>query len=45
MADVGYWELQGYDRDAWVGRSNGYTSQDGRPQETRLRAHPSQFQS
>jgi DMSO/TMAO reductase YedYZ molybdopterin-dependent catalytic subunit len=20
----GYWELRGYDRDAWVGRSNGY---------------------
>jgi DMSO/TMAO reductase YedYZ molybdopterin-dependent catalytic subunit len=23
-ADAGYWELLGYDRDAWVGRSNGY---------------------
>jgi sulfoxide reductase catalytic subunit YedY len=23
---VGYWEQYGYDRDAWVGRSNGYTS-------------------
>ena len=22
----GYWEVRGYDRDAWVGRSNGYTS-------------------
>ena len=22
----GYWEQRGYDRDAWVGRSNGYTS-------------------
>jgi|SRR5579872_999609 len=22
----GYWETLGYDRDAWVGRSNGYTS-------------------
>jgi DMSO/TMAO reductase YedYZ molybdopterin-dependent catalytic subunit len=22
----GYWEQLGYDRDAWVGRSNGYTS-------------------
>ena len=22
----GYWELLGYDRDAWVGRSNGYSS-------------------
>ena len=20
----GYWEQRGYDRDAWVGRSNGY---------------------
>ena len=20
----GYWEQLGYDRDAWVGRSNGY---------------------
>ena len=20
----GYWELRGYDRDAWVGRSNGH---------------------
>ena len=25
-AGNGYWELLGYDRDAWVGRSNGYTS-------------------
>jgi DMSO/TMAO reductase YedYZ molybdopterin-dependent catalytic subunit len=23
-ASDGYWELLGYDRDAWVGRSNGY---------------------
>jgi DMSO/TMAO reductase YedYZ molybdopterin-dependent catalytic subunit len=22
----GYWEQRGYDRDAWVGRSNGYSS-------------------
>ena len=22
--DDGYWERRGYDRDAWVGRSNGY---------------------
>jgi DMSO/TMAO reductase YedYZ molybdopterin-dependent catalytic subunit len=22
----GYWEQNGYDVDAWVGRSNGYTS-------------------
>ena len=22
----GYWENLGYDRDAWVGRSNGYSS-------------------
>jgi DMSO/TMAO reductase YedYZ molybdopterin-dependent catalytic subunit len=22
-ADAGYWEQLGYDRDAWVGRSNG----------------------
>jgi hypothetical protein len=22
----GYWENLGYDQDAWVGRSNGYTS-------------------
>ncbi len=21
---AGYWEQLGYDRDAWVGRSNGY---------------------
>jgi len=20
----GYWEVRGYDRNAWVGRSNGY---------------------
>jgi DMSO/TMAO reductase YedYZ molybdopterin-dependent catalytic subunit len=26
QAGNGYWELLGYDRDAWVGRSNGYTS-------------------
>jgi DMSO/TMAO reductase YedYZ molybdopterin-dependent catalytic subunit len=25
-ADAGYWEYLGYDRDAWVGRSNGYHS-------------------
>ena len=25
-AQPGYWELLGYDQDAWVGRSNGYTS-------------------
>jgi DMSO/TMAO reductase YedYZ molybdopterin-dependent catalytic subunit len=24
-AGIGYWEALGYDRDAWVGRSNGYT--------------------
>jgi DMSO/TMAO reductase YedYZ molybdopterin-dependent catalytic subunit len=24
--DSGYWEQLGYDRDAWVGRSNGYSS-------------------
>jgi DMSO/TMAO reductase YedYZ molybdopterin-dependent catalytic subunit len=23
-AEDGYWEMLGYDRDAWVGRSNGY---------------------
>jgi DMSO/TMAO reductase YedYZ molybdopterin-dependent catalytic subunit len=23
-AEAGYWEALGYDRDAWVGRSNGY---------------------
>ena len=23
-AGSGYWEQLGYDRDAWVGRSNGY---------------------
>ena len=22
----GYWEQRGYDRNAWVGRSNGYSS-------------------
>ena len=26
QATDGYWELLGYDRDAWVGRSNGYHS-------------------
>jgi DMSO/TMAO reductase YedYZ molybdopterin-dependent catalytic subunit len=26
QAEPGYWELLGYDRDAWVGRSNGYSS-------------------
>ena len=25
-AEVGYWEVRGYDRDAWVGKSNGYES-------------------
>ena len=25
-AEPGYWEYLGYDRDAWVGRSNGYHS-------------------
>ena len=25
-AEAGYWENLGYDRDAWVGRSNGYHS-------------------
>lgn len=25
-SDDGYWEQRGYDRDAWVGRSNGYSS-------------------
>ncbi len=25
-AGSGYWEQRGYDRDAWVGRSNGYSS-------------------
>jgi DMSO/TMAO reductase YedYZ molybdopterin-dependent catalytic subunit len=25
-AESGYWEYLGYDRDAWVGRSNGYHS-------------------
>lgn len=25
-AGTGYWEQLGYDRDAWVGRSNGYSS-------------------
>jgi DMSO/TMAO reductase YedYZ molybdopterin-dependent catalytic subunit len=24
QAEAGYWEQLGYDRDAWVGRSNGY---------------------
>jgi DMSO/TMAO reductase YedYZ molybdopterin-dependent catalytic subunit len=24
QAEAGYWEALGYDRDAWVGRSNGY---------------------
>jgi DMSO/TMAO reductase YedYZ molybdopterin-dependent catalytic subunit len=24
--ESGYWENLGYDRDAWVGRSNGYSS-------------------
>jgi DMSO/TMAO reductase YedYZ molybdopterin-dependent catalytic subunit len=26
FAENGYWENLGYDRDAWVGRSNGYSS-------------------
>ncbi|HUJ55811.1 MAG TPA: molybdopterin-dependent oxidoreductase [Gaiellaceae bacterium] len=26
QAENGYWENLGYDRDAWVGRSNGYSS-------------------
>jgi DMSO/TMAO reductase YedYZ molybdopterin-dependent catalytic subunit len=25
-AEDGFWEVEGYDRDAWVGRSNGYSS-------------------
>jgi DMSO/TMAO reductase YedYZ molybdopterin-dependent catalytic subunit len=24
QAEPGYWEVRGYDSDAWVGRSNGY---------------------
>jgi DMSO/TMAO reductase YedYZ molybdopterin-dependent catalytic subunit len=24
QAESGYWEVRGYDQDAWVGRSNGY---------------------
>ncbi len=24
--ESGYWEVRGYDQDAWVGRSNGYSS-------------------
>ncbi len=27
QAEDGYWEYLGYDRDAWVGRSNGYHSE------------------
>jgi len=30
-AGDGYWEQLGYDRDAWVGRSNGYTSEQAPP--------------
>ena len=30
-AGAGYWEQLGYDRDAWVGRSNGYTSSSSPP--------------
>jgi DMSO/TMAO reductase YedYZ molybdopterin-dependent catalytic subunit len=26
QSEIGYWEQYGYDNDAWVGRSNGYTS-------------------
>ena len=26
QAEAGYWEQLGYDRDAWVGHSNGYSS-------------------
>ena len=26
QAGAGYWEQLGYDKDAWVGRSNGYSS-------------------
>ena len=26
QTENGYWENLGYDRDAWVGRSNGYSS-------------------
>jgi DMSO/TMAO reductase YedYZ molybdopterin-dependent catalytic subunit len=26
QAEDGYWEQRGYDRDAWIGRSNGYSS-------------------
>jgi DMSO/TMAO reductase YedYZ molybdopterin-dependent catalytic subunit len=25
QAAEGYWEMLGYDQDAWVGRSNGYS--------------------
>jgi len=30
-AASGYWEELGYDQDAWVGRSNGYTSSSQPP--------------
>ncbi len=26
QTEDGYWEQRGYDRDAWIGRSNGYSS-------------------
>ena len=30
-AEDGYWEQLGYDRDAWVGRSNGYGRREALP--------------
>jgi DMSO/TMAO reductase YedYZ molybdopterin-dependent catalytic subunit len=36
---LGYWEQLGYDRDAWVGRSNGYDGTAGNgPENKRLPA-------
>jgi DMSO/TMAO reductase YedYZ molybdopterin-dependent catalytic subunit len=32
---LGYWEQLGYDRDAWVGRSNGYSGAGNSPEENK----------
>jgi DMSO/TMAO reductase YedYZ molybdopterin-dependent catalytic subunit len=34
--ELGYWEQLGYDRDAWVGRSNGYEGTGSGPENKRL---------
>ncbi len=46
MPSYGYWEERGYDNDAWVGRSNGYTSDRvPRTPQRRLSQRPTELTS